>query len=124
MKLSHANIRRYCRRKGSSLSTMLLDAGVSRTAYYSLVRRSSVLPRSIHAMADALGVDVSDLLEEAHVTTAATAGRLVEEANRIVERYPRASFENVWHTLMLLREPPSERLNRSLRRGRAVAVHR
>ena len=124
MKLSRSNIRKYCRKQGKSLTTVLRDAGVSRTAYYSLSRRSSVLPRSIHAIADALGVGVGDVLEQASVTTAATAGRLVEEANRIVEQHPGASFENVWHTLMLLREPPPERLNRSLRRGRAVAVHR
>ncbi len=123
MKLSPSKIQRYCRKQGKSLSTVLREAGVSRTAYYSLARRGSVLPRSIHAMAETLGTGVEDLLEEATITTAADAGRLVEQASRIVSDHPKASFENVWHTLMLLRERPEERLNRSLRRGRAVAVH-
>ena len=35
---------------------------------------------------------------------------------------PQASFENVWHTLVLLELAPIERLNRSLIRGRATAV--
>ena len=124
MKLSHPEIRRYCRKQGKSLSVVLREAGVSRTAYYSLARRGSVLPRSIHALAEALGIEVRDLLEEATVTTATDANRLVGEANRIVSGHPEATFENVWHTLMLLRERPEERLNRSLRRGRVVAVHR
>jgi hypothetical protein len=37
---------------------------------------------------------------------------------------PAASFENVWHALVLLELPPLERLNRSLLRGRAVTVQR
>ena len=35
---------------------------------------------------------------------------------------PEAAFENVWHALILLDLPPLERLNRSLQRGRAVAL--
>ena len=124
MKLSTATIRSYCQKHGSSLGSMLNDAGVSRSAYYSLTRRESVLPRSIHAMAHALGVSPSELLEEESVTTHAEVADLVIKANRIVARYPDASFENVWHTLMLLREPPGERLSRSLRRGRNVASNK
>ena len=37
---------------------------------------------------------------------------------------PAAAFENVWHALILLELPPLERLNRSLRRGRAVPRQR
>jgi hypothetical protein len=37
---------------------------------------------------------------------------------------PQASFENVWHTLILLELAPIERLNRSLIRGRATAIQR
>jgi hypothetical protein len=37
---------------------------------------------------------------------------------------PEASFENVWHALILLELAPIERLNRSLIRGRATAVQR
>jgi hypothetical protein len=47
----------------------------------------------------------------------------LREAQAICAVEPEASFENVWHTLVLLDEPPVERLNRSLVRGRAIAVH-
>ena len=73
-------------------------------------------------MARALGVSPSELLEEETATTQEEAAELVEKANCVLSRYPDASFENVWHTLMLLREPPAERLNRSLRRGRNVTT--
>jgi hypothetical protein len=48
----------------------------------------------------------------------------LREAQAICAAEPEASFENVWHTLVLLDDPPVERLNRSLIRGRAIAVHR
>ena len=124
MKLSSTYVRRYCKKQGRSLVSMLSDAEVSRTAYYSLTRRDSVLPGSIHAIANTLGVIPSDLLEEENITTPKQVARLVQKANQVIKRYPDASFENVWHTLMLLREPPQERLGRSLRRGRNVASNK
>lgn len=42
----------------------------------------------------------------------------------ICEAEPQASFENVWHTLILLELAPIERLNRSLIRGRSAAIQR
>ena len=124
MKLSGPTIRDYCRRQGRSLSSLLRDAGVSRTAYYSLARKDSVVPRSVLAIARELGVDVQELLVDADAPTRAEIDDTIAAAHRIVERNPGTSFENVWHTLMLLREPPHVRLDSSLRRGRAVAVHR
>ena len=49
---------------------------------------------------------------------------LLREAKGICARHPRASFDNVWHTLCLLELTPEERLNRSLIRGRAATVQR
>ena len=37
-----------------SLSALLASAGVSRTAYYSLIRRGTVLPTSVIALAEGL----------------------------------------------------------------------
>lgn len=103
---------------------MLLEhAGVSRTAYYSLARRPSVLPKSVHALAVALGLHPAELLEESVPMDQAVAAR-IDEARAICESDPGASFENVWHTLCLLESPPVERLNRSLTRGRAASIHR
>lgn len=49
------------------------------------------------------------------------AASLLEETREILARHPEASFENVWHTLVLLREPPIDRIRRSLIRGRGFA---
>jgi hypothetical protein len=35
----------------------------------------------------------------------------------ITRRYPQADPDNVWHTLLLLDEPPFQRLQRGLRRA-------
>ena len=55
--------------------------------------------------------------------TARALARL-ERARAICEAEPDATFENVWHALILLEDDPRERLNRSLIRGRAAAIQR
>ena len=122
MRLSPDRIKRLCARRGVSLQAFLESAGVSRTAYYSLIRRNSILPRSVLAIAGMLGVPPSSIIEE----EPAVAGRaqvLIREAGSVLEHNPRATFENVWHTLVLLDEPPIERLRRSLLRGRTHDLH-
>ena len=106
-----------------TLGDLLEHAGVSRTAYYSLARRRSVVPRSVHALASALGVALSEILEESTTTIDEAVAARIAEARAICERFPGASFENVWHTLCLLESTPLERLNRSLTRGRSAALH-
>lgn len=121
MRLSAEAIRRRCEARGIPLTDVLRDAGVSRTAYYSLRRRESVLPKTVLRLAAALDAPASALLDE----TAAEerrARRRVNAAKRIAGESSGTSFENVWHTLALLDEPPAERLNRALRRGRAGTV--
>ena len=95
---------------------------MSRTAYYSLARRESVLPKSVRAIAGTLGVALSEVLDE-EPAAVSRARALQYQARRIVDRNPQALFENVWHTLVLLEEPPVERLRRSLLRGRAFDLH-
>jgi transcriptional regulator with XRE-family HTH domain len=124
MRLNPENLRRLARERGLSLSAVLRRAGVSRTAYYSLARRESVLPNSIHALAKELGVSPVELLDAEPWPHEYRARSLLEEARTICAEHPEASFENVWHTLNLLDLPPEERLNRSLIRGRATSVHR
>ena len=100
---------------------MLRKAGVSRNAYYSLLRRRSVLPASLEAVADALGVPASELV--AAVPSASTRAReLAREVARIVGTCPEADPDNVRHALVLLEEPPLSRLRRALRRGRRVHI--
>ena len=52
------------------------------------------------------------------------AKRLSVRVEKIVAAHPTADRDNVRHTLILLEQPPLERLQRSLIRGRATAIYR
>jgi len=118
MKLDAEAIRRRCEARGLSLARVLREAGISRTAYYSLLRRESIVPKTVLKLAAALDAPVSDLLDGTTLEEK-RAKRRIDAAKRIAGESAGTSFENVWHTLALLDEPPSARLNRALRRGRA-----
>jgi transcriptional regulator with XRE-family HTH domain len=124
MKLADHTIRRLAAKKGLSLSQLLADSRVSRTAYYSLARQPTVLPKSIHALAHTLGVRPLALVVRDQDPAEERAVVRMREIQRIQKRHPTASFDNLWHTLCLLEQPPLERLNRSLTRGRASTVYR
>jgi hypothetical protein len=49
------------------------------------------------------------------------AGRLMERVRAVLAERPEADPDNVRHTLILLEQPPLERLRKSLTRGRALA---
>ena len=117
MRVNHEETTRLAADRGTTLTAALERAGVSRTAYYSLRRRTNILPRTIRALAGELGVEPDRLLQK--TPTALTYERRLKRACEICDRYPGADFRNVWHTLTLLDLPPIERLRRSLQRGRA-----
>lgn len=48
------------------------------------------------------------------------AARLMESVRAVLDQYPQADPDNVRHTLILLEQPPIERLRRSLTRGRSA----
>ena len=52
------------------------------------------------------------------------ARRLSLRVKRVLAAHPHADPDNVRHTLILLEQPPLERLQRSLIRGRAAALFR
>ena len=52
------------------------------------------------------------------------APRLSARVKRVLAVHPNADPDNVRHTLILLEQPPLERLQRSLIRGRAAAIFR
>jgi hypothetical protein len=52
------------------------------------------------------------------------ARRLSARVGKILAAHPDADRDNVRHTLILLEQPPLERLQRSLIRGRATAIFR
>lgn len=117
MRLDHEEAKRIAHENDTTLTAALDRAGVSRTAYYSLRRRETILPRTILALAGELGVDPHRLLRK--TPTPLTYERRLKRAREICEDSPGTDFHNVWHTLTLLDLPPAERLRRSLRRGRA-----
>ncbi len=49
------------------------------------------------------------------------AKRLMESVRAVLAERPEADPDNVRHTLILLEQPPLERLRKSLTRGRALA---
>jgi transcriptional regulator with XRE-family HTH domain len=117
MRLSSKRVRILSEQQGLNVVSVLRKAGVSRNAFYTLARKPSVVPRSVQAIADALRLPVSTLLEE----TGSPADRirtLASEARRIARRHPGSDPDNIRHTLLLLEESPADRLRRALRRGR------
>jgi hypothetical protein len=52
------------------------------------------------------------------------ARRLSARVKKIIATHPQADPDNIRHTLILLEQPPLERLQRSLIRGRATAILR
>ena len=52
------------------------------------------------------------------------ARRLTMRVQKVLAAHPFADPDNVRHTLILLEQPPLERLQRSLIRGRATAILR
>jgi|APSaa5957512535_1039671.scaffolds.fasta_scaffold244059_2 transcriptional regulator with XRE-family HTH domain len=122
MQLSPDSIKKLCKNNGLDLNSLLIKAGVSKTAYYSLIRKESALPKSIHALADVLGVPAKKLLVEEDFELAKHK-RLLNKLNTVLEKNPNADRDNVWHTLLLLQEPPITRLRRSLIRGRRINIY-
>ena len=75
----------------------------------------------IRGLAAALGVAEADLFE-AVPERKKDVDSLVAEARRIAAKLPGIEFDDVWHTLLVLRETPLQRLQGSLRRGRAAPL--
>jgi transcriptional regulator with XRE-family HTH domain len=117
MRLLHSKVIDLCRERGLTVSDALDQAAVSRNAYYSLVRKPSLLPASLEALAEALGVRLSELLED-RPSAVDKAKEMALEVESIVRKHRGADPDNVRHTLLLLDEEPISRLRRALRRGR------
>ncbi len=50
------------------------------------------------------------------------ARRFSARVGKVLTAHPHANLDNVRHTLFWLEQPPLERLQRSLIRGRAIAI--
>ena len=122
MRLSLEIIKKLCAEKGCTVQQLLHDAGVSKNALYSLARKKTVLPRSVHAFAESLHVHPSALLTSNSLLE--DAGALINQAAVITNKHKKADPDTIRHTLILLQEEPIERLRRSLLRGRKFNIHR
>jgi len=121
--INQSRIKELCRSKNLSLRELLYVAGVSKTAYYHLIYKDTILPNSVHAIADVLGVRPSVFLDEVdpEEKKIIKIAKLTEE---IVSLHTGVDRDNVRHTLLLLYEEPMERLNRGLLRGRKFNLYR
>ena len=116
MRISPDKLKDLCKKKQHNLKQLLHKAGVSRNAYYSLVRKNSVLPKSIIAIANQLDVPPSAFLEE-ESRIQQRAQLLLVTLDNIMKRHKKADRDNVRHTLLLLQEKPINRLRRALLRA-------
>lgn len=123
MKLLGTRVKDFCGKRGIGLNDLLRRAGVSRTAYYSLARKDSVLPKSIRAIARQLNVRPSAFLEEEN-RTEQRALAVMANVQAIMHKHPALNPDNVRHTLLLLHEKPIDRLRRALLRAQAVHLYR
>jgi transcriptional regulator with XRE-family HTH domain len=123
MKLSGTRVKDLCEKRGFGLNDLLSEAGVSRTAYYSLTRKDSVLPKSVRAIARQLNVRPSSFLEEEN-RAEQRALAVMTNVQAIMRDHPTLNPDNVRHTLLLLHEKPIDRLRRALLRAQAVHLYR
>lgn len=123
MRLSGIRVKNLCDKRGIGLNELLRGAGVSRTAYYSLARKDSVLPKSIRAIARQLNVRPSEFLEEESRAAQRTLA-VMANVQTIMHEHPTLNPDNVRHTLLLLHEKPVDRLRRALLRAQAVHLYR
>ncbi len=123
MRISLEAIKDKCRQQKITLSELLKQAGVSRNAFYTLAREDTVLPKSIRSIAKSLGITPSEFLTEDNQEMEKMK-RLLNKVDDIARKYKKVDRDNIRHTLLLLSEPPIERLRRALTRGQKSHIHK
>lgn len=119
MKLKHDFIKELCKSKGIQLTELLKLASVSSTAYYSLLKKKSIVPKSLNKISSLLNVPASFLIHDEQETLKNHL-ELLEEVNEIINLKPHLDPNEVRHVLILLKEPALTRLQRGLQRGRLI----
>jgi transcriptional regulator with XRE-family HTH domain len=122
MRIDLARLRELAGKRGLSLNALLAQAGVSKTAFYHLVHKSSVLPASLHLLAETLAVPPGAFITDKSPDVAKIR-RTLALTDRIVSDDPKLDRDNVRLTLLLLEEEPVRRLRRSLIRGQKHDLH-
>lgn len=116
MRINKNKLEKMYNEKGLNLKELLAKAGISKTAYYNLIYKDRLLPRSVYSIARILGIPPSDFIEEASCEEKSIAD-LLKLTDEIINENPDLDRDNVRHTLLLLKEEPVARLKRGLRRG-------
>lgn len=116
MWLAADKLRKLASARKLTLNQLLRQAGVSKTAYYSLARKGSVVPDTVWNLAETLEVTPIEILSCAPPELALIHNR-ERKIRLIVRKYPKIDIENVRHTLILLEMPALERLQGALRRA-------
>lgn len=122
MRIDVARLRKLAAERGLSLTALLAKAGVSKTAFYHLAHKDSVLPSSLRQLAETLSIKPGAFLIE-EMPAVAKARRILAFTDCIVADDPALDRDNVRLTLLLLEEEPIQRLRRSLIRGRKHHLH-
>ncbi len=122
MQIDLPRLRDLAGKKGLTMTALLMKAGVSKTAFYHMLHKDSVLPASLRSIAGTLSVRPSAFLTERNPDVTKIR-RILALADRIVADDPRLDRDNVRLTLLLLEEEPLRRLQRSLIRGRKIDFH-
>ena len=123
MRIDLNRLRKLAGERNLSLTALLSKSGVSKTAFYHLVHKSSVLPASLRELAGTLSVRPGAFLTEENPDVDKIR-RILSLTDRIVAGDPKLDPDNVRLTLLLLEEDPVRRLRRSLTRGRKSDLHR
>jgi AcrR family transcriptional regulator len=119
MRIDVARLKGLAGKRGLSLNALFAKAGVSKTAFYHLVHKSSVLPASLRSLAETLSVRPGAFLTEKNPDVTKVR-RILALTDRITAGDPKLDRDNVRLTLLLLEEEPIRRLRRSLTRGRKI----
>jgi DNA-binding Xre family transcriptional regulator len=117
MRLSAKKLKKICKNKHLALTELLAESGVSRTAYYSLIRKNSLLPSSLLKLCQTLGLSPTDLLEESLSPQEAGVLLARRKTNLLLQKNPQLDPDNIFHTFLLLQEKPISRLKRALLRS-------
>lgn len=105
MNLSVQKVRELCATRHLNLSAVLRQAGVSRTAYYSLARKPSILPKSILRIAQHLKVNPTALIDNDEATLQVIR-QLQDSTDAICRQSPSVDRDTVFRTLQNLQLPP------------------
>lgn len=123
MKIDKDKVILLCKKNRLSLQQMLDKAKVSRNAYYSLIRKDSILPKSMIHIAEVLEVSPKVLVEKEGISQQ-KARSIIKKMEKILQKNKYADPDNIRHTLLLLEEKPIVRLRRALLRGQKFNIYR